>query len=29
MESFCDTVRVRLKTGKGTSVTLFKIFEVR
>jgi len=29
MESFCDTVRVRSKTGKGTSVTLFKIFEVR
>ncbi len=29
MESFCDTVRVRSKLGKGTSVTLFKIFEVR
>jgi stage II sporulation protein AB (anti-sigma F factor) len=29
MESFCDTVRVRSKVGKGTCVTLFKIFEER
>lgn len=29
MESFCDSVRVRSKPGRGTSVTLFKIFEVR
>ena len=27
MESFCDTVRVRSKLGRGTCVTLFKIFE--
>ena len=27
MESFCDTVRVRSKVGRGTCVTLFKIFE--
>ena len=27
MESFCDTVRVRSKAGRGTCVTLFKIFE--
>ncbi len=27
MESFCDTVRVRSTLGKGTCVTLFKIFE--
>lgn len=29
MESFCDTVRVRSKVGRGTCVTLFKIFEER
>ena len=29
MESFCDTVRVRSSIGKGTCVTLFKIFEER
>ena len=29
MESFCDTVRVRSKVGKGTCITLFKIFEER
>lgn len=29
MESFCDTVRVRSSVGKGTCVTLFKIFEER
>ena len=29
MESFCDTVRVRSRVGKGTCVTLFKIFEER
>ena len=29
MESFCDGVRVRSKVGRGTSVTLFKIFEER
>ena len=29
MESFCDTVRVRSKLGRGTCVTLFKIFEER
>ncbi|MBE6531764.1 MAG: anti-sigma F factor [Ruminococcaceae bacterium] len=26
MESFCDKVRVTSKVGKGSSVTLFKIF---
>ena len=29
MESFCDEVKVRSKTGSGTSVTLIKIFEGR
>ena len=29
MESFCDTVRVRSMVGRGTCVTLFKIFEER
>ena len=29
MESFCDAVKVRSKTGCGTSVTLIKIFEGR
>ena len=29
MESFCDGIRVRSRVGKGTSVTLLKIFEGR
>ncbi len=29
MESFCDSVRVRSKEGRGTTVTLLKLFEER
>ncbi len=29
MESFCDSVRVRSKEGRGTTVTLLKVFEER
>ncbi len=29
MESFCDSVRVRSKSGRGSSVTLIKKFEGR
>lgn len=29
MESFCDSIKVRSKTGKGTTVTLEKTFEGR
>ena len=29
MESFCDSIKVRSRVGKGTSVTLIKCFEGR
>jgi stage II sporulation protein AB (anti-sigma F factor) len=29
MESFCDSVKVRSRLGKGTVVTLTKVFEGR
>ena len=29
MESFTDRIQVRSKTGKGTSVVLYKLFGVR